>query len=90
MLARLGQVLYWAGFASAVLVIVGCASESKPKPANITIAVDKDGNTYWNGERVSCAELSAKVAALTPNAPMLNFCEQPAFNPDTQGTKTGH
>ena len=90
MLARLCHVLYWVGFASALLVIVGCASEPKPKPANVTIAVDKNGNTYWNGERVSCAELSAKVAALAPNAPALNFCEQPAFNPDTQDTKPGH
>lgn len=89
MLAHSGPVLYWAGLASAVLVIVGCASEPQPKPANITIAVDKDGNTYWNGERVSCAELSARIAALAPNAPALNFCEQPAFNPDTKDAKVG-
>jgi biopolymer transport protein ExbD len=39
------------------------------KPENITITVDKDGNYYWNGERVSCEELAARTAALAPNAP---------------------
>jgi hypothetical protein len=70
------------------LAIAGCeppgstANLPAAKPENIVIEVDKDGNIYWNGELVTCAELSTKVAAATPKpAETPDYCEllkQPA------------
>ena len=66
----------------AAVALGGCepASTTKipvVKPENIVIAVDKDGNFYWNDEKVTCAELSAKMAAQAPDpaaAARIDFC----------------
>ena len=69
----------------AVLAFAGCEPSSPSVPVakaeNIVIAVDKDGNFYWNDERVTCAEMSAKMAAMSPqavDAPKIDFCETPS------------
>jgi hypothetical protein len=60
--------------ASSFWCLTGCASPPIVKPENITIAVDRDGNIYWNDELVSCAELSARFAARAPEGPQIDFC----------------
>jgi biopolymer transport protein ExbD len=68
------------GCAVAVLLISGCSSAPKPKPENFTIAVDRNGNTYLNGKQISCAELSAKLAALAPDMAAPDICEPPGHS----------
>jgi biopolymer transport protein ExbD len=43
---------------------------TQTKPENINISVDKDGNIYWNQEKVAgLAALRARLAALSGNTP---------------------
>ena len=79
----------------AILGVVGCEPADAPvsaaKPENIVIAVDKDGKFYWNGEPVTCAEISARFATVTKSAeaPKTDFCgpldqQQNAHEPQQQ------
>ena len=55
----------------AVKIDLPHASSQKEdtKPAQVTVAVDADGNVLWNDKKVNEAELSAKIAEAAQENP---------------------
>ena len=64
--ANYGIDLVWSSFRSPIR-----QAHPLPTRSNITIAVDRDGAIYWNGKRISCLELNARLRArgLKPGSP---------------------
>ena len=55
--------------------LTACSMMPASEGTHVTIAVDKLGNYYWNGEPVSCAELELRIAGLTHTRPKKDVCQ---------------
>jgi len=60
MLARVGQVFYWA---LPLAIVCASCTPNAPRPKTIEIAITAEGKILWNGEVVSCEEFKRRLNA---------------------------